>query len=105
MTSEALEVRRLLTASVWNNLASAAPAWNVAANWTPATAYPATAADSANLNVNVSVNQSITLGTNITLNALMLGDTTGGQTETIAAGNTLTFDNGTSAAALTLAEC
>lgn len=105
-TVEALESRQLLSTSTWNNLATAAPGWNVNANWSPSTAYPNSASASANMNVDVAVNQTVSLGANITVNALTLGDTaqTGGvgQTETIAAGNSLTFDNGSSGAALTL---
>ena len=104
---ETLETRVLMTASAWNNVSSATASWNVASNWNPNTAYPNSASASASLNADVTVNQSISLGTNITVNALTLGDATQtggvGQTETIAAGNTLTFDNGGGTAALTLA--
>ncbi len=105
--AEALEDRLFRTASVWNNLSSSAPSWNNSANWNPSTSYPSNLSDSANLNVAITTNQAISLGTNITLNSLTLGDSalSGGvsNTETINAGNTLTFDNGSSAASLTLA--
>src|SRR5665213_709097 len=103
---EPLENRVLMTASVWNNPSSSTANWNVASNWTPSTAFPKTSSDSANLNVDVSVNQAISLGQNLSVNSLTLGDTalTGGvgQSETINAGNTLTFDNGSSSATLSM---
>ena len=106
-SSRRLERRQLLTASAWNNLSSTSANWNSAANWSPSSAFPNSASDSANLNVNLAVNQAVTLGANVTVNSLSLGDTTlsagVGQTQTINAGSTLTFNNGSSAASLTLA--
>jgi autotransporter-associated beta strand protein len=104
---ETLEARWLLSSYVWNNLSSASANWSTAANWTPGTSYPQTSADSANLNVDVTVNQAVSLGANVTVNSLTLGDSadSGGSahTQTISSGNTLTFANGSGAAALTLA--
>jgi autotransporter-associated beta strand protein len=88
---EALESRWLLTSYVWHNLSSASASWNADANWSPDTSYPHTAVDSANLNVNVATNQAISLGANISLTSLTLGDSAlsggSGPTQTIDAGS------------------
>ena len=106
---EALESRQMLTVSVWNNLSGTGTSipWNTSANWSPSNSFPHTSSDSANLNVNILSNQGLMLGVSTTLNALTLGDSSlsngTGQSQTINAGSTLTFDNGSSAATLTMA--
>ncbi len=97
----------MLTAYAWQNLASANPTWAAAASWSPSSAFPNSSADSANLSADLTTTQSIALAQNITVQSALFGDTalTGGvgQTQTISAGNILTFDNGSSSASLTLA--
>jgi fibronectin-binding autotransporter adhesin len=87
----------------WTHLAGSAPAWNTNANppWDTAT-FPDTAGDVANLGVNITATQSISLNQLITIGGINIGDTSGSSTQTIApgTGGSLVFDNGGSDATL-----
>src|SRR4051794_24383113 len=66
----------------WTNLATAAANWNVNANWNPAT-FPNGIDANANMGVDITVNQTITLGAAITVGTLTFGDIDSSNTMTI----------------------
>ncbi len=89
----------------WTPLAAGPFNWNNASsqnNWGQGSAsFPNAADDVANMNVNLSANQTVNLNQVITVGSLTIGDNSGAQTETLAPnGGSLTFDVGSGSANL-----
>lgn len=90
------------TTGTWN--VNASGNWSNAADWSGGTIPGTAAGDTANLTFNISTNVTVTLDTSRILATLNIGDTTtqsNSYTLASSGGSTLTFDNGSSAAALT----
>jgi hypothetical protein len=88
------------TAYTWN--ATGTQSWNSAANWSPNTGFPSSAGDVADVDINITSNETINLNTAISVGTLNLGDTDDTTSYTIAAGTsgTLTMNNNGSGAAI-----
>ncbi|MFM2170748.1 MAG: hypothetical protein RI957_977 [Verrucomicrobiota bacterium] len=89
----------------WTPLAAGPFNWNNASsqnNWGQGSAsFPNAPDDVANMNVNLSANQTVNLNQVITVGSLTIGDNSGAQTETLAPnGGSLSFDVGSGSANL-----
>lgn len=82
----------------WTPTANGTYNWNNAStqnNWGQGTAsFPNAIDDVANMNIDIAANQTVNLNQAITVGSLTIGDSSGAQTETLAAGTSgsLTFD-------------
>ena len=91
------------SAVTWTDTGTTPTSWNVNTNW-GAGPFPNATDAVADMNVDVTVNQTVNLNLAITVGALNLGDTNSTHTSTIApAGGSLTFDVTAGNAALTKA--
>ena len=79
-------------AATWTKL-TGTNSWNVNANWSTPATFPNAIDDIANMEINITGNQTVNLNQPITVGTLQIGDTSGNQTYTLASnGGSLTFD-------------
>jgi hypothetical protein len=92
---------RLLAAAALSALAFGDGNWNVDANWTNPATFPNGADAVADFStLNITANRTVTLGQNITVGSMTVGDSNSTHTYTIT-GSTLTFDVTSGTASLT----
>ncbi|MBL9134089.1 MAG: autotransporter-associated beta strand repeat-containing protein, partial [Verrucomicrobiaceae bacterium] len=78
--------------STWTQTAGGAQSWNTAANWIANTVPTPLAGDTVDFStVDIAANTTLTLGADRTGGLWKFGDTTGTETWTVNAGNTLTL--------------
>ena len=96
-----LTVTRTLNSYTWAINQAGPSSWNTSANWTPNTGVPNGIDGLANLTNNITTHNVISLASPVTIGGLAIGDASGNNAFTIAAGHPITFDVSSGSATLT----